>query len=87
MRRNMREKLDKLNVPKKVTPIYRDSLGQILIDTKDALFQILDDLLQHKFTLDTFIKDNRLFYIGMILIFIASFMYLYTIIIGNAHVK
>lgn len=81
----MREKLDELNKQDEKTPIYSESIGKILINTKDSLFQILDDLLQHKFKIDTFTKNNRLFYIGLILIFIASFMYLYTVFIGDEH--
>jgi len=85
MERERATKLAELNRPKPKLPIYKDSLGKIFIDTKDALFNMLDDLLQRNFSLNVFTKDNRLFYVGLTMIFIAVFMYLYTIVIGESH--
>ena len=83
MKKKMDEKLDKLNTPVKRTPIYGESIGKIILGTKDALFNILDDILQYKFTNETLTKNNRLFYIGLTLIFIALFIYFYHILISG----
>jgi hypothetical protein len=85
MERKMAKKLGELNKPKDRKPLYHDSVAEIMINTKDALFEILDDLLQRRFIVDTFIKNNRLFYIGLIMVFIACFMFAYTIIIGDSN--
>lgn len=78
--RKMKEKLDDLNKPVEKVPVYNLPLGQILINTKDALFEILDDLLQFHFEKETILKDDRLFYIGLILIIISLITYMYFMI-------
>ena len=78
--RKMKEKLDDLNKPDEKVPVYNLPLGQILINTKDALFGILDDLLQFQFEKETILKDDRLFYIGLILIIISLITYMYFMI-------
>jgi len=84
MKQKMALRLAELNNDNPIdTPIYSKNIASIIIDTKDALFDLLDDLLQHKFTIDTFTKNNRMFYIGLILILIALFIYIYNIIIGD----
>jgi hypothetical protein len=80
--RKMKEKLDDLNKPIEKVPVYNLPLGKILINTKDAIFDILDDTLQFKFEKDTLLKENRLFYIGLSLMIIACVTYLYFMIIG-----
>lgn len=85
MRRKMEEKLERLNAPKKIVPIYQKSVGNILIATKDALFEMLDDMLQGDFSKNVFMKDDRLFHLGLFFVIIVLFMYLYTILIGEAH--
>lgn len=76
-KKEMRKKLrDKLVYYEEKIPVYHDSLGRIAIDTKDSVLHILDDLLQFRFELNTFTKDDRPFYIGVILILTAVFMYL-----------
>jgi hypothetical protein len=78
MEKNIALKLAALNKPKPEIPIYQQSIGTILINAKDGSLDTLDDLLQSKFELNTFTKNNRLFYIGIIMIFIAIFIFLYT---------
>ena len=78
MEKNIALKLAALNKPKPEVPIYQQSIGTILINTKDELFDTLDDVLQSKFELNTFTRNNRLFYIGLTMIFIACFIFLYT---------
>jgi hypothetical protein len=78
--RKMKEKLDDLNKPVDKIPVYNLPLGKILINTKDSIFDILDDLLQFRFEKETIIKDDRLFYIGLLLVIISMITYLYFMI-------
>ena len=80
MRRRMKEKLDQLSKPVPKVPAYNQPLGKILINTKDSLFDITDDLLQFKFTSDTLIKNDRLFYLGVLLLIISMTTFLYLMI-------
>lgn len=82
--KNMQEKLAKLNKPKKIIPIYGQPIGQVLIDTKNSLFELLDDILQGEINPITFTKNHRLFYIGLVLLFIAIFMYIITIVTNDS---
>jgi hypothetical protein len=69
MKRDLQLKLDHLNQPKKDKLIYELSIGEIFINIKDSMFGILDDLL--KFNINNILtKNNRLFYLGLILIII-----------------
>jgi hypothetical protein len=78
MKKILAEKLDTLNKPKPVELIYDLGIGQIAINTKDAIFDMLDDTINLRFTNDMLTKNNRLFYLGIVLIIIAclSFFYL-----------
>ena len=58
-------------------PLYSITISDIFIGIKNTWFYILDDLLQQKFTLNTFSKDNRLFYIGITLIFLGIIIYFF----------
>lgn len=57
--------------------LYQSNISDIIIGIKNTWFYILDDLLQQKFTIYTFTKNNRLFFVGITLILIAIIMYLY----------
>lgn len=70
-------RLAKLNVAPPPKKIYELSVGEIIIGVKDTWFNLLDDLLQKRFTLDTFTKNNRLFFIGLTVIVIVIIIYLY----------
>jgi hypothetical protein len=71
------ERLDILNKENVVRiKIQEQSIIDILIGVKTSLFECLDDLLQHKFSLETFTKNNRLFYLGIAIIFLCLFLYL-----------
>ena len=58
-------------------PLYDTTISDIFIGIKSTWFYILDDLLQQKFTLNTFSKDNRLFYIGITLLFFGVIIYFF----------
>lgn len=85
MKEEMNKKLKELNAPDPVIPVYRQSIPKILTDVKDSMFNLLDDLLQGNFTMDTFIKNHRLFYLGIIFVIIAVFMYVYTILVDDTN--
>ncbi|XWV26165.1 hypothetical protein QJ857_gp0913 [Tupanvirus soda lake] len=46
------------------------TIGQYLINMKNAIFGIGTDLVSQGFQIDIFTKDNRLFYIGLFFIII-----------------
>jgi len=77
MEETLQGKLDELNKPKEQIPAYNLSMGQIVINIKDTLFNILDDMLHFNFTWDIILKENRLFYLGLTFIFIACVVYFY----------
>jgi hypothetical protein len=85
MTHKMADKLKKINKPKNIIPIYDKSIGQIIIDTKDSIFEIIDDLLLLKVNLNTFTRNNRLFYIGIIFIFISFLIFIYNSIISEEY--
>lgn len=79
MRRHMVEKLDELDERANIPMPHQETIGSILIKTKDAMFNILDDILQHRYMLDTLTKNNRLFYIGIMVLIIAAIIFIYYI--------
>lgn len=86
MQKKMDEKLAKLNRPVVETPIYSKSIGEILIKTKDTIFDIVDDIMQFKFT-GLLTKDDRLFCVGVLLLFMTVAMFIiYTFSTGNEKV-
>lgn len=82
MNESMRKRLEELNTPEPEPPIYNQPIGKILIDTKDEIFNIIDDLLQFKISVSTFTKANRLFYIGLIIVIIAIIFYIWDLFIN-----
>ena len=59
--------LNKLNALSQKTvhsSLYDLTLFQIIINTKNAWFNLLDDLLDQKIELETLTTQNRMFYIG-----------------------
>lgn len=81
LERNRLERLNKQQIEKKP---YQLSVAEILIAIKDSWFGIIDDLLQRQFYIETFIKKNRMFYIGLTIVIIAIIFYLYDTIIDNS---
>ena len=77
MQNTLNKKLEKLNAPHQKTPVYERSLGDIMVGTKDAMFNFLDDILQFDFSTSTFVKNNRLFYFGVVFIMIAIILMIY----------
>lgn len=73
------EFLDGLSEREKRVSLYNLNIFDIMINTKNAWFGFLDDLLDQRFTLETITKNNRLFYIGLTIMIIACVLYLYVI--------
>lgn len=87
--RKIDEKLQKnlaeLNKEPETTPLYQLSIGEIIVNTVDTLFGIINDFLKGNITLDILTKENRLFYLGVVFVIIACVLYFYNffIISGN----
>lgn len=77
------QKLMELNEQEALKKPYELTFAEMLIGIKDTWFEIIDDLLQQKFYMETFTKNNRLFYIGLTFIIIVILVYLYDIILGD----
>ncbi len=77
------EKLNALSQEKQIISLYDLSLFDIIINTKNAWFNLLDDLLDQKIELSTFTKENRLFYVGLTIIVFATVFYIYTLFIAD----
>jgi hypothetical protein len=75
--------LEELNKPKPVIPLYDLPMGQIMINAKDSVLNTLDDVINGSFDRNTFIKENRLFYLGIVLLFISILVYFYNMIVGS----
>jgi hypothetical protein len=73
------EKIDKLTAAanKDIKSLYNLSVAELVIGIKDTWFGILDDILAQKIELQTLTKENRLFFMGLTIIFIATVLYLY----------
>ncbi len=80
---NDAEILQKLNSFTDSKPLYKNTISEIIIGIKNTWFYLLDDLLEQKFTFDTFTKENRLFYIGITLMCISIILYFYNFFTSN----
>ncbi len=83
MQESIDKRLEELNRPPARTPVYDLSIGQISINTKDALFNTFDDLVHTKISTGTFLKENRLFYLGLTFIFVALIFFFYAFFIES----
>ena len=79
---------DKLSKQDTITfrkEIHQYTVGELLFGLKDAILGILGDLLRFRFRLDTFTKQNRLFYLGLFIMIIVLTIYLFTKDNGKEH--
>ncbi len=70
-------RLNKLSSQEIKISLYDLSILQILVNTKNTWFDLLDDLLEQKFEMATITKENRLFYIGLTILVFSIILYLY----------
>jgi len=78
-----KQRLQEFNEQEKNKSLYDLSLFEILIGIKDTWFGLFDDLLQQKFFTETFIRDNRIFYIGLTIVIFVIVIYLYNMIFSD----
>lgn len=83
MKDRIDRKLAELNTPPEVIPPYNLSIGQIMINMKDAVFNIIDDLLNFKISWDIILKESRLFYLGILILIIACILFLYAVFLSD----
>lgn len=57
--------------------IMQSTVSDLLIGIKNTWFYLIDDLLQQRFNVNTFTKENRLFFIGLTIVIIAMILHLY----------
>ena len=55
--------------------LYDLPVDIILVRTKDVTLEVLDELLQNKFTINSLNKDNRMFFIGVSIILTTILLY------------
>ena len=63
------------------------SVLDILIGIKDTWFDILDDFLEQRFTVDILLKGNRMFFVGLTIIIIVLIIYLSDTLFINEIIK
>lgn len=77
------QRLAKLNSLAPPLKPYQLSFSELLVGIKDSWFELIDELLQSQFYIETFTKKNRMFYIGLTIVIIVIIIYLYDVIIGS----
>ncbi len=79
------EKIDLLTkeANKPMKSLYNLSVAELIIGVKDTWFGILDDLLGKKIEMKTLTKENRLFFIGLTIIMVATILYLYNFFLDD----
>jgi len=68
--------LAKLNAPEPSKSLYELSLSEIFVGIKDTIFGIMDDILNGNLT-DILVRNDRLFYLGILLMIFTIILYLY----------
>jgi hypothetical protein len=80
---NYLNKLNEENNKPKI-PLYNLSILDILINIKNTINDILNDfiidLFHLRFNINIFLKDDRLFYIGLIIIIICIILYVFILL-------
>lgn len=74
------EYLNKLSSVETKTSLYDLNISQIIINTKNSWFNLLDEMLDRNvkdYDLNMISKDNRLFYVGLTIIVICVILYVY----------
>jgi hypothetical protein len=70
------QELQKLNENNN-NDVHNNSIYDMLIGINDTFFGMLNDIITLNIGSDFFIKNNRMFYVGILLIIIAVFMLVY----------
>jgi hypothetical protein len=81
---NSEKRLNTLNMLANQNNEYSNTpIINLFIQIKNSWFYLTDDLLQQKFQIETFTKENRLFFIGLTLIFFATILLFFNEFINN----
>jgi len=76
-------KMDELNQPSKQKKLYELSMSEIIIKIKDSWFDLLDDIINNTFGIDSLTKDYRLFYLGITVFFFGCIFYIYNMLLSD----
>lgn len=64
--------------------IYNQNISNIMINLKNTINDILNDLIidivHLRFNINIFFKDDRIFYVGLIFIFIGLLLYIFNLL-------
>ena len=71
------EKLDSLTTIERQKKLHELSMLDVLVYIKNSVFGILRDLLTLHWSKDMFTKEDRILYIGILLLFIDIMLYLF----------
>lgn len=75
LKQQEQEKLNQLGSTTYSKQLHEYTIGELIINMKNSIFGLMKDLLQFKFTRDTLLKENRLFYIGILITIIILIIY------------
>jgi hypothetical protein len=73
--------LESKEVIKREKLLHELTFYELVANTKNTVFDVIDDIINLKFNKDTLMKNNRLFYIGLILIIFSVILIMISIII------
>jgi hypothetical protein len=76
---NQQIRINELNRNNNTLSLHTQNIKDIMINTKNSWFNIMDDILTYNIDKDTIIKDNRLFYIGLTVLIIGIILYVFHI--------
>ena len=80
----MEGKLDELNQQPDGKKLVDYSVGELMISIKDTWFELLDDMLQYQITPATFMKGDRIFFIGLTIFIATVIVYLYAVLFEDS---
>ena len=62
---------------------YQEPFGTMMINTKDSFYETMDDIIKYGINHHVLTKNNRMFYIGVIIIFVISIIFIFDTILHN----
>jgi hypothetical protein len=64
--------LEAKDIVKKEKLIHEYTFYELIVNMKNAIFDILGEVVANDVTIDTFTKNNRTFYLGLLLLIFAT---------------
>jgi len=68
--------LEAKDFEKKPKKIHELSLFEIMINMKNSVFDVIDDIVSMNISSDTFLKDNNLLYLGLLFFIFGITLYI-----------